>query len=42
LKKIDAKQASVSHIEVITSGRRIGRAPNGFAATLAAHNMLSI
>jgi hypothetical protein len=25
---------------VLTSGRRIGRAPNGFADTLAAHNEL--
>jgi glycosyltransferase involved in cell wall biosynthesis len=42
LKRMGAKRASVSHIEVVTSGRRIGRAPNGFAATLAAHNMLSV
>jgi hypothetical protein len=25
-------------VKVVTSGRRIGRAPQGFAATLAAHN----
>jgi glycosyltransferase involved in cell wall biosynthesis len=29
---------STSHIEVVTSGRRFGRAPNGFAEALAAHN----
>jgi hypothetical protein len=33
-----ASQISVSHIRVATSGRRIGRAPYGFAETLAAHN----
>jgi glycosyltransferase involved in cell wall biosynthesis len=32
------RMVSTSHIEVITSGRRFGRAPNGFADTLAAHN----
>jgi glycosyltransferase involved in cell wall biosynthesis len=42
LKRMGAKRASVSHIEVVTSCRRIGRAPNGFAATLAAHNILSV
>jgi glycosyltransferase involved in cell wall biosynthesis len=29
---------STSRTQVITSGRRIGRAPSGFAAALAAHN----
>jgi hypothetical protein len=29
---------SVARLRVITSGRRIGRAPNGFAKALAAHN----
>lgn len=29
---------STSSIEVVTSGRRVGRAPRGFAAALAAHN----
>jgi glycosyltransferase involved in cell wall biosynthesis len=39
---LGAKRVSVSHLEVITSGRRIGRAPSGFAAALAAHNLLPI
>ncbi len=29
---------SVAHLKVMTSGRRAGRAPQGFAAALAAHN----
>ncbi len=33
-----ARRISVSHISVSTSGRRNGRAPYGFAQTLAAHN----
>jgi glycosyltransferase involved in cell wall biosynthesis len=33
-----APRLSVSHIRVATSGRRNGRAPHGFAETLAAHN----
>lgn len=32
------RRQSVAHLRVVTSGRRIGRAPNGFAAALAAHN----
>jgi len=32
------KRVSVDRVKVLTSGRRIGRAPRGFAATLAAHN----
>jgi glycosyltransferase involved in cell wall biosynthesis len=35
-----ASRISVSHIRVTTSGRRNGRAPHGFAETLAAHNGL--
>jgi glycosyltransferase involved in cell wall biosynthesis len=31
-------QASVAKLRVITSGRRMGRAPQGFAGALAAHN----
>jgi hypothetical protein len=31
----------VNHVCVITSGRRVGRAPHGFADTLAAHNWIS-
>lgn len=33
-----AKRLSVGWVRVLTSGRRIGRAPHGFAAALAAHN----
>jgi glycosyltransferase involved in cell wall biosynthesis len=40
LEKLGARRTSVSHLEVVTSGRRIGRAPNGFADALAAHNLL--
>jgi hypothetical protein len=29
---------SVDHTRVVTSGRRAGRAPHGFAEALAAHN----
>ena len=36
--EIKAKRIATSRIEVLTSGRRIGRAPNGFAEALAAHN----
>lgn len=38
LETAGARRITVSHIEVVTSGRRVGRAPNGFAAALAAHN----
>ncbi len=41
LAQIGARRVSVSHSRVITSGRRIGRAPHGFAHTLAAHNWTS-
>ena len=33
-----ARRHSTSRIEVTTSGRRVGRAPHGFAGALAAHN----
>jgi cellulose synthase/poly-beta-1,6-N-acetylglucosamine synthase-like glycosyltransferase len=33
-----SKRVSLDRIKVITSGRRIGRAPQGFADCLAAHN----
>jgi cellulose synthase/poly-beta-1,6-N-acetylglucosamine synthase-like glycosyltransferase len=42
LGEIGAKRVSVSHLEVMTSGRRIGRAPDGFAAALSAHNLLPV
>ena len=32
------KRVSVGRVRVLTSGRRIGRAPHGFAEALAAHN----
>jgi glycosyltransferase involved in cell wall biosynthesis len=35
---IGARRQSTSRIEVQTSGRRVGRAPHGFADALAAHN----
>jgi glycosyltransferase involved in cell wall biosynthesis len=38
LAKIGAHRVAVDHTKVITSGRRIGRAPRGFAEALAAHN----
>jgi hypothetical protein len=41
LGQIGAKRISVNHVCVITSGRRVGRAPHGFADTLAAHNWIS-
>jgi len=37
-----ARRASPSHLRVLTSGRRVGRAPMGFAAALAAHNEVSL
>jgi glycosyltransferase involved in cell wall biosynthesis len=33
-----AKRLSVGRVKVLTSGRRVGRAPHGFAEALAAHN----
>jgi glycosyltransferase involved in cell wall biosynthesis len=36
--EIGASRMSAGHIRVITSGRRNGRAPSGFAERLAAHN----
>lgn len=38
LSQVGARRKSVSHIEVLTSGRRVGRAPLGFAEALALHN----
>jgi glycosyltransferase involved in cell wall biosynthesis len=38
IKEADQSCRSCSHFPVITSGRREGRAPEGFAGTLAAHN----
>lgn len=38
LSRAGARKVSVSRLQVLTSGRRIGRAPHGFAEALAAHN----
>ena len=38
LSAIGAKKLSMARLEVLTSGRRVGRAPHGFAAALGAHN----
>jgi glycosyltransferase involved in cell wall biosynthesis len=38
LRGMGKRTISTSHIEVVTSGRRHGRAPNGFADCLASHN----
>jgi glycosyltransferase involved in cell wall biosynthesis len=32
------KRISIDRVKVLTSGRRVGRAPHGFAEALAAHN----
>jgi hypothetical protein len=36
--RVGASTVSTARIEVVTSGRRVGRAPDGFALALAAHN----
>jgi glycosyltransferase involved in cell wall biosynthesis len=38
LKALNAVTLSTNSIEIVTSGRRQGRAPHGFADALAAHN----
>jgi glycosyltransferase involved in cell wall biosynthesis len=38
LRELGARRISVDHTRVVTSGRRAGRAPHGFAEALAAHN----
>ena len=38
LESAGARRTSTSATSVVTSGRRVGRAPNGFAGALAAHN----
>jgi glycosyltransferase involved in cell wall biosynthesis len=42
LARVGARRVSVARIKVITSGRRLGRAPHGFADALAAHNQASL
>jgi cellulose synthase/poly-beta-1,6-N-acetylglucosamine synthase-like glycosyltransferase len=41
LRLAGARRLSVSSTEVLTSGRRVGRAPFGFADALAAHNRVA-
>ena len=38
LRRTDARVFSSAKLQVVTSGRRVGRAPSGFAGALAAHN----
>ncbi len=38
LRQAGARLLSSAHLQVVTSGRRVGRAPSGFAGALAAHN----
>jgi glycosyltransferase involved in cell wall biosynthesis len=38
LARVGARRVSTSRTEVLTSGRRVGRAPHGFAEALASHN----
>jgi hypothetical protein len=42
LHRESTRMASTASIQVTTSGRRIGRAPHGFAGALAAHNKAEI
>jgi cellulose synthase/poly-beta-1,6-N-acetylglucosamine synthase-like glycosyltransferase len=42
LRASGARTISPSHLRVITSGRRVGRAPMGFAGALAAHNEVTL
>jgi len=37
-----ARRASTAAVKVLTSGRRVGRAPRGFADALAAHNEMVV
>lgn len=38
LRQVNARSISVNRARVVTSGRKVGRAPHGFADALAAHN----
>lgn len=42
LRRQSSRMASTASIQVTTSGRRVGRAPHGFAGALAAHNKAEI
>jgi glycosyltransferase involved in cell wall biosynthesis len=41
LKSVGSRRLSDASLRVLTSGRRVGRAPRGFADALAAHNQIS-
>jgi cellulose synthase/poly-beta-1,6-N-acetylglucosamine synthase-like glycosyltransferase len=41
LRSIGSRHRSIGRVKVLTSGRRVGRAPLGFAGALAAHNEVS-
>lgn len=38
LADLGTRRVSIDRVKVVTSGRRVGRAPHGFADALAAHN----
>jgi hypothetical protein len=40
LGSLGCRRRSLARISVLTSGRRVGRAPHGFAGALAAHNVV--
>jgi glycosyltransferase involved in cell wall biosynthesis len=40
--RIGGRRKSVDRPRVVTSGRRVGRAPHGFAEALAAHNVVTV
>ena len=42
LRACGARMVSPSHLRVLTSGRRVGRAPLGFAGALSAHNEVAV
>ena len=42
LMKTTTRRASTARVKVLTSGRRVGRAPHGFADALAAHNEVAV
>jgi hypothetical protein len=42
LKRAGRDCRSISKLEIVTSGRLLGRAPKGFAEALAAHDVLPL
>lgn len=42
LMQATTRRASTATVKVLTSGRRVGRAPHGFADALAAHNEVAL